>query len=190
MCLINLDKNHSWQSWNIQLVGYYPYMICNVFATGVLAVFQCIVIAGCKSVVGYIFTSDEWVSEQRTLIPLLHKGNFVFCLYSFTVCRKIVKIVSENLTVNVFLQFFDALLVCYYCCLLYSLFASFIQPISIFFLFSISQSVCVFSVCLLRDSYRIWDAENCCLVQPGVLLLHWSTSGNSSDVCYPAQNFR
>uniref|UniRef100_A0A3B4TFK7 Multidrug and toxin extrusion protein n=1 Tax=Seriola dumerili TaxID=41447 RepID=A0A3B4TFK7_SERDU len=50
--------------------------------SGVLAVFQGIVIAGCKSVVGYIFTSDE----------------------------NIVEIVSENLTVYTFLQFFDALL--------------------------------------------------------------------------------
>uniref|UniRef100_A0A8D0D114 Multidrug and toxin extrusion protein n=1 Tax=Sander lucioperca TaxID=283035 RepID=A0A8D0D114_SANLU len=50
--------------------------------SGVLAVFQGIVIAGCKSVLGYIFTSDE----------------------------KIVEIVSENLTVYTFLQFFDALL--------------------------------------------------------------------------------
>ncbi|KAA8586949.1 hypothetical protein FQN60_000785, partial [Etheostoma spectabile] len=52
------------------------------FLAGVLAVFQGIVIAGCKSVLGYIFTSDE----------------------------KIVEIVSENLTVYTFLQFFDALL--------------------------------------------------------------------------------
>uniref|UniRef100_A0A3B4YE52 Multidrug and toxin extrusion protein n=1 Tax=Seriola lalandi dorsalis TaxID=1841481 RepID=A0A3B4YE52_SERLL len=50
--------------------------------SGVLAVFQGIVIAGCKSVVGYIFTSDE----------------------------NIVEIVSENLSVYTFLQFFDALL--------------------------------------------------------------------------------
>ncbi|XP_044077770.1 multidrug and toxin extrusion protein 1 isoform X2 [Siniperca chuatsi] len=50
--------------------------------SGVLAVFQGFVIAGCKSVVGYIFTSDE----------------------------NIVAIVSENLTIYTFLQFFDALL--------------------------------------------------------------------------------
>ncbi|KAF1378562.1 hypothetical protein PFLUV_G00191840 [Perca fluviatilis] len=50
--------------------------------SGVLAVFQGIVIAGCKSELGYIFTSDE----------------------------KIVEIVSENLTVYTFIQFFDALL--------------------------------------------------------------------------------
>ncbi|XP_068456446.1 multidrug and toxin extrusion protein 1 [Clinocottus analis] len=76
--------------------------------SGVLAVIQGIVIAGCKSVVGYIFTSDE----------------------------NIVKIVSESLTVYTFVQFFDAImcvcsgilvgagmqkiaalshLVCYYC---------------------------------------------------------------------------
>ncbi|XP_037323230.2 multidrug and toxin extrusion protein 1-like isoform X2 [Pungitius pungitius] len=50
--------------------------------TGVLAVFQGIVMAGSKSVVGYIFTSDE----------------------------EIVSIVSYNLTVYTFLQFSDALL--------------------------------------------------------------------------------
>uniref|UniRef100_A0A4W6DAA6 Multidrug and toxin extrusion protein n=1 Tax=Lates calcarifer TaxID=8187 RepID=A0A4W6DAA6_LATCA len=50
--------------------------------SGMLAVLQGIVIAGCKSVVGYIFTSDD----------------------------NIVEIVSENLTVCTFLQFFDALL--------------------------------------------------------------------------------
>ncbi|XP_026184064.1 multidrug and toxin extrusion protein 1 [Mastacembelus armatus] len=50
--------------------------------SGVLAVFQGIVIASCKSVVGYIFTSDD----------------------------NIVKIVSENLPVYFFLQFFDAIL--------------------------------------------------------------------------------
>ncbi|XP_067464224.1 multidrug and toxin extrusion protein 1 [Thunnus thynnus] len=50
--------------------------------TGVLAVFQGIVIAGYKPVVAYIFTSDE----------------------------NIVAIVSESLTVYMFLQFFDALL--------------------------------------------------------------------------------
>uniref|UniRef100_A0A8D3ABB7 Multidrug and toxin extrusion protein n=1 Tax=Scophthalmus maximus TaxID=52904 RepID=A0A8D3ABB7_SCOMX len=49
---------------------------------GVLAVFQGIVIAGCKSVVGHIFTSDD----------------------------KIVAIVSENLSVYPFQQFFDGLL--------------------------------------------------------------------------------
>ncbi|XP_031728409.1 multidrug and toxin extrusion protein 1 [Anarrhichthys ocellatus] len=49
---------------------------------GVLALFQAIVIAGCKSIVGYIFTSD----------------------------KNIVEIVSNNLTVYTFLQFFDALL--------------------------------------------------------------------------------
>uniref|UniRef100_A0A8D3DGS8 Multidrug and toxin extrusion protein n=1 Tax=Scophthalmus maximus TaxID=52904 RepID=A0A8D3DGS8_SCOMX len=58
------------------------YPICNVLATGVLAVFQGIVIAGCKSVVGHIFTSDD----------------------------KIVAIVSENLSVYPFQQFFDGLL--------------------------------------------------------------------------------
>ncbi|XP_026225704.1 multidrug and toxin extrusion protein 1 isoform X2 [Anabas testudineus] len=50
--------------------------------SGALAVLQGFVIAGSKSVVGYIFTSDE----------------------------NIVKIVSENLTVYTFVQFFDALL--------------------------------------------------------------------------------
>ncbi|XP_047462100.1 multidrug and toxin extrusion protein 1 [Mugil cephalus] len=50
--------------------------------TGVLAVFQGFVITGCKSVIGYIFTSDA----------------------------TIVAIVSSNLTVYIFLQFFDALL--------------------------------------------------------------------------------
>ncbi|GLD46772.1 multidrug and toxin extrusion protein 1-like protein [Lates japonicus] len=50
--------------------------------SGMLAVLQGIVTAGCKSVVGYIFTSDD----------------------------NIVEIVSENLTVCTFLQFFDALL--------------------------------------------------------------------------------
>lgn len=34
-----------------------------------------------------------------------------FCLYSFTVCRNIVQIVSEILTAYPFIQFFDALLV-------------------------------------------------------------------------------
>ncbi|XP_051533290.1 multidrug and toxin extrusion protein 1 [Myxocyprinus asiaticus] len=76
--------------------------------SGVLAVLQGIVLGSTKSVVGYIFTSDE----------------------------SIVEIVSENLTLYVFLQFFDALvcvcsgillgagkqkiaalsnLICYYC---------------------------------------------------------------------------
>ncbi|XP_070773264.1 multidrug and toxin extrusion protein 1 [Enoplosus armatus] len=50
--------------------------------SGILAVFQGFVIAGCKSVVGYLFTSDE----------------------------NIVAIVSENLTIYTFLQFFDAVL--------------------------------------------------------------------------------
>ncbi|XP_045896767.1 multidrug and toxin extrusion protein 1 [Micropterus dolomieu] len=50
--------------------------------TGVLAVFQGFVIAGSKSVVGYIFTSDE----------------------------NIVTIVSENLTIYAFVQVFDTLL--------------------------------------------------------------------------------
>ncbi|XP_077962786.1 multidrug and toxin extrusion protein 1 isoform X5 [Gasterosteus aculeatus] len=49
---------------------------------GVFAVFQGCILAGCKSVVGYIFTSDE----------------------------EIVGIVSDNLTVYIFLQFIDALL--------------------------------------------------------------------------------
>uniref|UniRef100_A0A8C1MPP5 Multidrug and toxin extrusion protein n=2 Tax=Cyprinus carpio TaxID=7962 RepID=A0A8C1MPP5_CYPCA len=52
--------------------------------SGVLAVLQGIVMGSSKSVVGYIFTSDE----------------------------SIVKIVSEILTLYVFLQFFDALCVC------------------------------------------------------------------------------
>nr|XP_040037085.1 multidrug and toxin extrusion protein 1-like [Gasterosteus aculeatus aculeatus] len=50
--------------------------------SGVLALFQGFVIAGCKSVVGYIFTSD----------------------------KEIVGIVSDNLTVYTFVQFIDALL--------------------------------------------------------------------------------
>ncbi|TNN63445.1 Multidrug and toxin extrusion protein 1 [Liparis tanakae] len=50
--------------------------------SGVLAVFQGIVLVGCKSVVGHIFTSDE----------------------------NIVEIVSDSLTVYTFLQFFDAIL--------------------------------------------------------------------------------
>ncbi|XP_059207191.1 multidrug and toxin extrusion protein 1 isoform X1 [Centropristis striata] len=50
--------------------------------SGILALIQAIAIAGCKSFVGYIFTSDE----------------------------NIVAIVSENLTVYIFLQFFDSLL--------------------------------------------------------------------------------
>ncbi|XP_040007090.1 multidrug and toxin extrusion protein 1 isoform X2 [Xiphias gladius] len=50
--------------------------------SGVLAVFQGIIIAGSKSVIGYALTSDD----------------------------NIVEIVSENLTVYTFLQFFDALL--------------------------------------------------------------------------------
>ncbi|MEQ2291104.1 hypothetical protein AMECASPLE_009995, partial [Ameca splendens] len=48
----------------------------------VLAVFQGFILAGCKSVIGYIFTSDE----------------------------NIVRLVSENLTVYTFLQFLDAVL--------------------------------------------------------------------------------
>uniref|UniRef100_A0A3B5QSW3 Multidrug and toxin extrusion protein n=1 Tax=Xiphophorus maculatus TaxID=8083 RepID=A0A3B5QSW3_XIPMA len=50
--------------------------------SGVLALFQGFILAGCKSVVGYIFTSDD----------------------------KIVQLVSDNLTVYIFLQFLDALL--------------------------------------------------------------------------------
>ncbi|KAM7398045.1 hypothetical protein PAMA_006081 [Pampus argenteus] len=49
---------------------------------GVIAVVQGIVLAGCKSIIGYIFTSDE----------------------------NIVAIVSENVTVYAFVQFFDGLL--------------------------------------------------------------------------------
>ncbi|RXN08331.1 multidrug and toxin extrusion 1-like protein [Labeo rohita] len=55
--------------------------------TGVLAVLQGIVMGSSKSVVGYIFTSDE----------------------------SIVKIVSEILTLFIFLQFFDALVVSMNC---------------------------------------------------------------------------
>uniref|UniRef100_A0A3P9PM68 Multidrug and toxin extrusion protein n=1 Tax=Poecilia reticulata TaxID=8081 RepID=A0A3P9PM68_POERE len=50
--------------------------------SGVLALFQGFILAGCKSVIGYIFTSDA----------------------------KIVQLVSDNLTVYTFLQFLDALL--------------------------------------------------------------------------------
>uniref|UniRef100_A0A3B3TTC8 Multidrug and toxin extrusion protein n=1 Tax=Poecilia latipinna TaxID=48699 RepID=A0A3B3TTC8_9TELE len=50
--------------------------------SGVLALFQGFILAGCKSVIGYIFTSDV----------------------------KIVQLVSDNLTVYTFLQFLDALL--------------------------------------------------------------------------------
>uniref|UniRef100_A0A3B3Y4F8 Multidrug and toxin extrusion protein n=1 Tax=Poecilia mexicana TaxID=48701 RepID=A0A3B3Y4F8_9TELE len=50
--------------------------------SGVLALFQGFILAGCKSVIGYIFTSDD----------------------------KIVQLVSDNLTVYTFLQFLDALL--------------------------------------------------------------------------------
>jgi len=35
------------------------YLSRTVFTIGALAVFQGIVLVGCKSVVGYIFTSDE-----------------------------------------------------------------------------------------------------------------------------------
>lgn len=50
--------------------------------SGTLAVIQCIVLASCKSVVGYIFTSDEGI----------------------------VEIVSNTISVYMFLQFFDGLL--------------------------------------------------------------------------------
>ncbi|XP_071316837.1 multidrug and toxin extrusion protein 1 [Trachinotus anak] len=50
--------------------------------SGVLSVLQGIVLTGCKSVIGYIFTSDN----------------------------NIVELVSRNLTVYIFVQFFDALL--------------------------------------------------------------------------------
>ncbi|CAJ1063943.1 multidrug and toxin extrusion protein 1 [Xyrichtys novacula] len=53
-----------------------------LFVTGTIAVFQGILLASTKSVLGYIFTSDE----------------------------QIVKIVSQNLTINTFVQFFDAIL--------------------------------------------------------------------------------
>ncbi|KAK1883302.1 Multidrug and toxin extrusion protein 1 [Dissostichus eleginoides] len=53
-----------------------------LFLSGMLALLQGVVLAGSKSVVGYIFTSDE----------------------------NIVNMVSQNLTVYTFLQFFDALL--------------------------------------------------------------------------------
>ncbi|XP_034057569.1 multidrug and toxin extrusion protein 1 isoform X1 [Gymnodraco acuticeps] len=53
-----------------------------LFLSGMLALLQGVVIASSKSVVGYIFTSDE----------------------------NIVNMVSQNLTVYIFLQFFDALL--------------------------------------------------------------------------------
>ncbi|XP_030009143.1 multidrug and toxin extrusion protein 1 isoform X2 [Sphaeramia orbicularis] len=54
----------------------------SLFLSGVLAVLQGIVIASSKSVIGYIFTSDD----------------------------KIVEIVSQNLTVYTFVQLFDAVL--------------------------------------------------------------------------------
>ncbi|XP_070699469.1 multidrug and toxin extrusion protein 1 [Pempheris klunzingeri] len=54
----------------------------SLILSGTLAVLQGIVIAGSKSVIGYIFTSDD----------------------------KIVALVSENFNVYVFLQFFDAIL--------------------------------------------------------------------------------
>ncbi|KAL3042898.1 hypothetical protein OYC64_020754 [Pagothenia borchgrevinki] len=53
-----------------------------LFLSGMLALLQGVVITGSKSVIGYIFTSDE----------------------------NIVNMVSQNLTVYTFLQFFDALL--------------------------------------------------------------------------------
>ncbi|KAK5887490.1 hypothetical protein CesoFtcFv8_016089 [Champsocephalus esox] len=53
-----------------------------LFLSGMLALLQGVVIASSKSVIGYIFTSDE----------------------------NIVNLVSQNLTVYIFLQFFDALL--------------------------------------------------------------------------------
>ncbi|KAE8287498.1 Multidrug and toxin extrusion protein 1 [Larimichthys crocea] len=52
------------------------------FLAGTLAVFQGIAIAGCKSVIGHIFTTDV----------------------------NIVRMVSANLTIYIFLQFFDGLL--------------------------------------------------------------------------------
>lgn len=62
------------------LVRYYPS--CN--ATGLLAVVQGIGIASCKSVIGYIFTSDEWVFHQDTPLNTPWKANiFVYILLLF-----------------------------------------------------------------------------------------------------------
>lgn len=40
------------------------YVVHNVLALGVFAVLQGFIIAGCKSVIGYIFTSDAWVLKR------------------------------------------------------------------------------------------------------------------------------
>ncbi|KAG8008606.1 Multidrug and toxin extrusion protein 1 [Nibea albiflora] len=90
----------TWGGWSMECLqewGSYmklavpsTFMVCfewwiyeiGGFLAGVIAVLQGIVIAGCKSVIGHIFTTD----------------------------LKIVTTVSDNLTVYIFLQFFDALL--------------------------------------------------------------------------------
>ena len=68
-----------WQSWNLHLFSHF----CNVFAIGMLALLQGVVIAGSKSIVGYIFTSDEWVSDEHTFISATRKGNSVLVICFF-----------------------------------------------------------------------------------------------------------
>lgn len=82
-----------------------------------------------------------------------------------------MQIVAETLTVYTFIQFFDALLVRDWETQL-KLFKSDAQ-----------RRLCVaLPVCLLRDSSRVWDAEDRCPVEPGRLLLRRSSSGSGSDV--------
>lgn len=68
------------------IVRYYPS--CN--ATGLIAVVQGIAIASCKSNLGYIFTSDEWVFHQDTLLNTPWKANifvYILLLFAETSCR-------------------------------------------------------------------------------------------------------
>lgn len=66
--------------WNVQLIWFYP--LCNFFAIGVVAVFQGIGLASCKSGIGYIFTSDEWVSEQHSHIYCSCTEKRIYLMYS------------------------------------------------------------------------------------------------------------
>lgn len=166
--------------WNVM------YVLRNVFATGLFAVFQGIVLASCKSILGYIFTSDEWVSGQRekkdcTIQWQICAFSYIFfCLQ--TNCGDYLK-KPHSLHISTVLWCTSGMLLANRLNIV--AITSCNQNIHIFFS-NFTICVSVFPVCLLRDTCRIRAAENCCLVQPGVLLLHWCTSGTSSNFPCPA----
>lgn len=159
-----------------------------VFAAGVLAVLQGFVLASSKSVLGYIFTSDEWVSVQHNSV-----SSVSFCWSSPSIHSQIVALVSDTMTVYTFLQFLDALLV--HSCSCHVLHGRWSVHRTACFLL-LHHCLCfvsnswAYSVRMLRNTCRHWDAENCCLVQFGVLLYDRPAYRDRTDVCGSAQNFR